>query len=176
MLQRATELLPVAFILRIKTDFAELTVKLATVPDRIDAEVAPILNRHGYEMTNDATGLIASRLGVSDDEVAAGLEQRYATELDPEYEVVSNNEKFRYFRWSTAQDEKVCPICAPRDGLLYSELEIRYSYPAHPNCRCRIEPIDLGGELVTVAEQVMPDAIDKCAQDILDVFSREWGS
>lgn len=164
------------FVLRIKTDFTELSVKLASVPSRLDDELAPILNRRGYEMTNDATGLIAQRLGVSEDEVAVGLEQRYATELDPEYEVVSNSERFRYFRWHTAQDEKVCPICAPRDGMLFSELEIRYEYPAHPNCRCTIEPVDLGGELTTVAEQVMPDAVNAAAQDILDVFSREWGS
>jgi SPP1 gp7 family putative phage head morphogenesis protein len=166
----------VVFVLRIKTDFAELTAKLSSIPDRIDDELAPILNRHGYEMTNEATGLIASRLGVSEDEVATGLTQRYATELDPEYEVVSNGEKFRYFRWITSQDEKVCPICAPRDGLLYTELEIRYSYPAHPNCRCQLEPVDLGGELVKVAEEVMPGTLNAVAQEILDVFSREWGA
>lgn len=37
--------------------------------------------------------------------------------------------------WQTARDERVCPICGPRDGKRYGD-GWRDMPPAHPNCRC----------------------------------------
>jgi len=46
-------------------------------------------------------------------------------------------------RWLTAEDEKVCPVCAPLDhklkqdgGWMYKDTLIP-GPPAHPNCRCQ---------------------------------------
>ena len=47
--------------------------------------------------------------------------------------------------WETANDERVCPICAPldgqeREGAGYVHPDSGFSYdgpPAHPRCRCR---------------------------------------
>ena len=43
-------------------------------------------------------------------------------------------------RWLTAEDERVCPICAPLDHLLAREWEPAHPDwpPAHPNCRCHV--------------------------------------
>lgn len=38
-------------------------------------------------------------------------------------------------KWITAQDEKVCEVCEPRDGRIYS-LKDCPQWPAHYNCRC----------------------------------------
>lgn len=35
--------------------------------------------------------------------------------------------------WNTENDERVCPICGPRDGKEITDGEYP---PAHPNCRC----------------------------------------
>jgi hypothetical protein len=38
-------------------------------------------------------------------------------------------------RWTTAADDKVCPICAPYAGRVWPETD-GPSPPLHPNCRC----------------------------------------
>lgn len=47
-----------------------------------------------------------------------------------------------YAMWVTAQDEKVCNECAPRDGKIYP----LKSFPPKPhyNCRCRKKPMPKG--------------------------------
>jgi hypothetical protein len=37
-------------------------------------------------------------------------------------------------RWTTMDDERVCPICAGEEGK--TEAQARYHIPAHPRCRC----------------------------------------
>lgn len=51
-------------------------------------------------------------------------------------------------RWQTAVDELVCPICrplhrdtAPLNGSFSSEYGAIESPPAHPRCRCWIQPV-----------------------------------
>lgn len=43
------------------------------------------------------------------------------------------------YRWQTAADDKVCPICGPRDGEVY-DLDSGIIPPAHPRCRCWVTP------------------------------------
>lgn len=38
--------------------------------------------------------------------------------------------------WSTAGDDRVCPICAARQGEVLTVDEARGIIPIHPNCRC----------------------------------------
>lgn len=43
--------------------------------------------------------------------------------------------------WRTSNDAKVCPICAPLDGLA-KEVFARFGFdgpPGHPNCRCWLD-------------------------------------
>ncbi len=50
-------------------------------------------------------------------------------------------------RWMTAEDERVCPVCKPLDGLtgdlatgvLYNGKT--YKPPAHVRCRCYLQPV-----------------------------------
>ena len=44
------------------------------------------------------------------------------------------------YQWLTAHDERVCPICAPKDGKRYP-LNALERPPIHPQCRCSIVPI-----------------------------------
>lgn len=44
-----------------------------------------------------------------------------------------------YVEWVTAEDERVCEICRPRDRKIY-EISLAPSCPDHPNCRCVLIP------------------------------------
>lgn len=44
------------------------------------------------------------------------------------------------YEWLTARDERVCPICAPRDGKRYT-LDTWERPPIHPQCRCSLVPV-----------------------------------
>lgn len=45
--------------------------------------------------------------------------------------------------WNAVLDERTCPICTPLDGLEeMNRDDFPYSPPVHPNCRCRILPLD----------------------------------
>ncbi len=44
-------------------------------------------------------------------------------------------------RWVTAQDERVCPICEPRDGRVFTLERAENEIPIHVMCRCDWVPI-----------------------------------
>jgi len=46
------------------------------------------------------------------------------------------------WRWDASMDYRVCPICAPLDGVEHSKRKaFKTQPPAHPNCRCHIVPV-----------------------------------
>jgi SPP1 gp7 family putative phage head morphogenesis protein len=46
--------------------------------------------------------------------------------------------------WSTAGDDKVCPMCNELTGVVLTPKEARGLLPRHPNCRCAWVPADVG--------------------------------
>lgn len=46
----------------------------------------------------------------------------------------------QYVEWVTAEDERVCEICGPRDRKVYP-LQFVPFCPDHPNCRCVVIPV-----------------------------------
>lgn len=46
--------------------------------------------------------------------------------------------------WSTADDEHVCPLCRPLDGVVLAVEEAHGLIPRHPNCRCAFVPANVG--------------------------------
>lgn len=46
--------------------------------------------------------------------------------------------------WSTAGDDRVCPRCAPMEGVVLKIKEARGLIPLHPNCRCSLIPANVG--------------------------------
>lgn len=44
--------------------------------------------------------------------------------------------------WSTAGDDRVCPVCAGYQGRVFSLKEARGMIPLHPNCRCSWLPTE----------------------------------
>ncbi len=46
--------------------------------------------------------------------------------------------------WSTAGDDRVCPLCQPLEGVVMSLKEARGIIPRHPQCRCAFVPANVG--------------------------------
>lgn len=46
----------------------------------------------------------------------------------------------QYVEWVTAEDERVCKICGPRDRKIY-RIQFAPFCPDHPNCRCMLVPV-----------------------------------
>jgi SPP1 gp7 family putative phage head morphogenesis protein len=42
--------------------------------------------------------------------------------------------------WSTAGDDRVCPLCSPLEGIVMTLKEAKGTIPRHPNCRCAYLP------------------------------------
>ncbi len=47
------------------------------------------------------------------------------------------------YRWFTKEDEKVCEVCRPMDGMLLQKSEL-VAHPAHWGCRCSLLPDSSG--------------------------------
>ena len=43
--------------------------------------------------------------------------------------------------WTTAGDDRVCPLCEDREGQIYTIEEARGLIPLHPRCRCTWLPV-----------------------------------
>jgi len=43
--------------------------------------------------------------------------------------------------WVTAGDERVCELCSPLDGKIFTLDEIEGKIPVHPQCRCAAVPV-----------------------------------
>jgi SPP1 gp7 family putative phage head morphogenesis protein len=46
--------------------------------------------------------------------------------------------------WSTALDDRVCPLCIPLEGVVLTIAEARGAIPRHPRCRCSFIPANVG--------------------------------
>lgn len=46
--------------------------------------------------------------------------------------------------WSTAGDDRVCPLCKPLEGIVLKTSEATGMIPRHPNCRCAWIPANVG--------------------------------
>lgn len=48
--------------------------------------------------------------------------------------------------WSTAGDDRVCPLCQPLEGIVLKVAEAHGMLPRHPRCRCAWIPANVGEE------------------------------
>ena len=66
--------------------------------------------------------------------------------------------------WSTAKDNRVCPLCAPLEGKFYTLEAIAPMIPRHPNCRCLALPArkkDIGSSKVETKPTPIPKKAPK---------------
>ena len=87
----------------------------------------------GWDRHRSATEQASRRLAAT--AIETGLWSHSTTTL-------INNWTAREFRHVTRQDEKVCEICGPRDGVIFSGAS--NGPPLHPRCRCIAIPAPAG--------------------------------
>ena len=56
------------------------------------------------------------------------------------------------FWWDASNDTRLCPECAPMDGVKYKERDDVKGWPRHFSCRCKILPITATMELLEEEE------------------------
>jgi SPP1 gp7 family putative phage head morphogenesis protein len=68
--------------------------------------------------------------------------------------------------WSTAEDEKVCPLCKPLQGVVMKIKEAHGLLPRHPNCRCVPIPANVGEDTSRQkrSKEEIEEAIDQSVQ------------
>ncbi len=90
---------------------------------------------------NDEVGLALSRaIRVARTEI---MHAHAEGQLDS-YEKLGVQELGLLAEWSTAGDDRVCPLCKPMEGGIFTVKEARGMIPRHPNCRCTWIPANVG--------------------------------
>lgn len=59
----------------------------------------------------------------------------------------ANTDVLNGWQFITAQDDRVCPECAPLDGRVYALDDTANQPPLHPNCRCDSTPVLINSEI-----------------------------
>jgi len=59
------------------------------------------------------------------------------------------------FTWETAQDERVCPLCAPRAGQVYKLNDVMNRPPIHVRDRCWMRPVVNVENVLSQVERVL---------------------
>jgi hypothetical protein len=159
------------------TGLNAVTARLSNIPPQLNAAIPGILNEHGRGMRQRIISQVATDLQLPPGAVASAIIEHLAsTGLDPTYLAHAFDSMLPYVRWVTARDEKVCKICGPRDNVVYLREDAIQIYPAHPNCRCRLQAVGLADDVLHVAPPLVRNAANGAAQDIIRLFSGLWGS
>lgn len=139
----------------------------------LDAALPLEVNEAGLQLFDDVVRLTAERFpDVPPQAIAAALYSTQASHLLPSYTIGARDAELAYVRWVTQRDEKVCKICGPREGRTYPISAVGMIWPAHPNCRCTLERLDLSEAMLAAGYEALPDAMGAVAGGILEHFER----
>lgn len=149
---------------------------LPGVQRQLDLAIPPALNVYGGVMYESLVRDLSSTFEVPAGEVSNALDIIPATPGVPAYAITATNVEFPFVVWVTQRDERVCPICGPREGVQYRLNDALQIFPAHPNCRCSLSQSDLVGELMRIAPELLQTAQEAVLQDLSDRFGTIWQS
>ena len=165
------------------TGLEAVASRLAGAAAAIDAAIPPALNDSGARLSSKLARGLADRLSegmavssMSEQEVASAFDVQHASAAMPAYVITVGDRHLPYVRWFTQLDERVCKVCGPRHGRIYRQDEALTLWPAHMNCRCRLEPVNASGEAMSLAADLLPEAQEEAADSILSAFATYWGA
>jgi len=115
------------------------------------------LRKHGEKFATTSAEIVAQGIaeGSATDEMVMDMRSRLGV-VQSRAEVIVRTESLRAYNeasnnyysaqgintvmyYATA-DDRSCPVCAPRAGMIYKRSEIKT--PLHPRCRCYLAPFD----------------------------------
>lgn len=143
-------------------------------PAEVASALPQIMNRVGGKIDRSVANHLSGELGIPSSAVHAAMITRSASQINLDFEIEASGYKLPYMEWITQHDDRVCPICMPRDGRLFPRTELQYMFPAHPNCRCEIHPVAMGSHLEVAAQSMMSTAIDEIVRETLEKALRAW--
>jgi hypothetical protein len=148
---------------------------LSVTPADIDRALPIELNNAGHQLHYDLINEVADAFpDLPVQVIAAAIESREATAQFPTFSIISRDTMVTYVEWVTKRDEKVCPICGPRDGVTYRIIDVMDIWPAHPNCRCTLERLGITSAMLEAGARLMPEALQNVATGLLEEFARFW--
>jgi hypothetical protein len=146
-----------------------LDVALQAVNSALPTE----LNNSGHQLYYDIVNEVAEQFPeIPPGAIAAAISSREASGLIPSFVIASRDSMVTYVRWVTLRDEKVCKVCGPRDDVIYRIIDVMDIWPAHPNCRCRLERLDISSAMLAAGADLVPGALADIAQGVLEAFAR----
>jgi SPP1 gp7 family putative phage head morphogenesis protein len=129
---------------RAYTDLKNVTEQMATQMNRVVTD-GIIRGESPYEVARklneavDKIGIVRARTIARTETIRAHAEGQLDT-----LEALGVEDLGVMVEWSTAGDDRVCPLCLPLDGIVIKMKEARGMLPRHPNCRCAWIPANLG--------------------------------
>lgn len=148
---------------------------LQVTPTAIDRALATELNNAGHQLHYNIINEVADEFpDLSPQIIAAAIESREATQQFPQFTIISRDTMVTYVTWVTKRDEKVCPICGPRDGVTFKIIDVMDIFPAHPNCRCTLERLGITDAMLAAGARLMPEAMNNVATGLMEAFGRFW--
>lgn len=107
------------------------------------ALVSGILERKA--MTGIVSGIVdrVEKVGVTRAKTLASTElvRSFHIATVQEFEKWGVKEVGVMAEWRTARDSRVCELCRPLEGKIFTISQIRGMIPKHPRCRCKAVPI-----------------------------------
>lgn len=164
------------------SDLKLLAQHLSEVGRQVEISIPQILNRVGPEMRSKSIEMIVQSLDgrPTQGDVADAIHEKTASGLIPEYAEISDASRWRYVRWVTQADDRVCPICAPLHGAIMRQsiamtIEVHGGHVGSGHCRCTLEDIPISEELLNTAPAVLPPAQEEVIKQVLENFVSEFG-
>lgn len=136
--------------------------KLRTLSTRAFSQLKGVTQQMDAEMSRTLADGIAQGIGARElarrlNKNVSGLEKKRALtiarteivhahaegQLDS-FELLGVEEVGVLAEWQTAHDDKVCKLCQPLEGAIFTVKEARGLIPRHPNCRCAWIPANVG--------------------------------
>jgi hypothetical protein len=148
---------------------------LQQTPAALEAVIPGELNSVGHQLHYDIVQEVAEAFpDIPPQAIAAAIDSREATAAIPSFVIASRDPMVTYVTWVTQRDEKVCKICGPRDGVTYRIIDVMDIWPAHPNCRCRLERPGITDAMLAAGLMLLPSALSEVGVAVLAQFSRIW--
>lgn len=159
-------------------DLRHLSDDITVIEHAFAALMPGALNKAGDRMYSEvvtdivqafSTQKVHRRIGPT--AVRNGLRVENANETIARYSVESVQPQFPYMRWITQRDERVCPICMPRDAMIFPDtIAWDLWFNRHPRCRCSITPVFLRDYLKPAGEAHILEA----AEYAIEVFKQRF--
>lgn len=151
------------------SDAAKMSRQLDRSRNILRSYASVAVNAAGRKLTHRLVRDLKAETDIPLYVIRQGFRVRSATRDRLVFSILENK-KVVYVIWRTEEDENVCDVCGPRDGVTYRLELIQGHFPAHKHCRCKLEEIDVMGIMAGVANSRMPQVLNELKDNLIRKF------